>query len=209
MSKIKSEINNIPLDIRDIADFKIYEQALNDFKELEEKANSVAKRIARTYFFLTKEELQEKFNKKMLFEYFLNYKIDWVEHYYKVYDYKNWYKNVENYNNEINELKNLKNNEKINENEIDNFLNENFYNKTYIFYLINYENKIIKPYYELNEKDLHYINNNDIISKSFKYSFLNKTTINIYICVSDLYNSRDLKPKPIVEKNIQIDISKI
>ncbi len=73
MKKEAYKIIKIPLDIKDIADFRIYRQALIDFKELEKKSKKIAKNIVKTHFLFDMDELEEKFTKEMLFEYLINF----------------------------------------------------------------------------------------------------------------------------------------
>lgn len=64
-----TQIVEIPLDIKDIADFRKYSKALEAFTKLEKKAKSAAKRICRAHFVLTKEELIELLSDEQLLKY--------------------------------------------------------------------------------------------------------------------------------------------
>lgn len=65
MSKTQvTKILTIPEDISDIASFRIYSKALKEFKILEDKAKDAAKKIVRTHFMFTPEEIVEKLSSK-------------------------------------------------------------------------------------------------------------------------------------------------
>ena len=64
-----TQIVEIPLDIKDVADFRKYSKALEAFTKLEKKAKSAAKRICRAHFVLTKAELIELLSDEQLMQY--------------------------------------------------------------------------------------------------------------------------------------------
>jgi hypothetical protein len=66
---VSTQIVEIPLDIKDIADFRKYSKALEAFTKLEKKAKSAAKRICRAHFVLKKEELIELLSDEQLMRY--------------------------------------------------------------------------------------------------------------------------------------------